>query len=100
MLVTPASSMPQGTMLPNGPQACGLTLRAKPCMVVIRATRMPMAQILRSGRPDEGGQPDAGAPVDPPTTDAERGQHVDHRLLEAAHVLERVRSVRVIVTIG
>lgn len=90
MLVTPASEMPQGTMLPNAPQACRVTLRAKPCMVVILATRMPMAQILRSPRPGAGASrgPRPVRPLDAPRVDAvgRQGQQVDDGLFEAADV--------------
>ena len=49
-------------MFPNA-SWLGSTLRAKPCIVVRLATLIPMAQILRSGRPPEAGNQTPVLPV-------------------------------------
>src|SRR5262249_60497191 len=48
--VTPASLMPQGTILSNQPRSQS-QLSANPCMVTPRDTRMPTAPTFRSGPP-------------------------------------------------
>ena len=47
-VVTPASLIPQGTIRPNHDRSQS-QFSAKPCMVVPRATRAPIAPTLRSG---------------------------------------------------
>src|SRR5690606_39099037 len=51
--VTPASEMPQGTIRSNHDRSL-LQFTANPCIVTPRATRQPIAAILRSGRPRPG----------------------------------------------
>ena len=68
--VTPASGMPHGTIEPNAPRS-GSQLRAKPCIVTPRATRMPMAATFRSGRyPEPGSSAGSQTPLRPSTRPA------------------------------
>src|SRR5882757_2326304 len=68
--VTPASVIPHGTIVENAPRSQS-QFSAKPCSVVARATRMPIAPTLRAGRPSWPGThtPDLPStlPVDNPS---------------------------------
>ena len=85
--MTPASAIPHGTKRSYQERSTS-QLSAKPCMVTPRLTRMPIAAILRSGRPVAGLQPDAAAAGDASRGDAEVAADRDQRLLEAAHVVD------------
>ena len=88
--VTPASVMPHGTMRANQDRS-GSQLRAKPCSVTPRATRMPIARDL--ARRSAVGQPHAAAALDLLGRDAEVGADVDEHAFQAAHVGDDVDRV-------
>ena len=85
--VTPASAMPHGTKRSYQPRSTS-QLRAKPCIVTPRLTRIPIAAILRSGPRSSAPQPHAAAAGDAGGGDAEVGADRDQRLLDAAYVVD------------
>ena len=85
--VTHTSVNPQG-MIRSNARRSGSTLSAKPCIVVLAATRTPIAAILRSKPVIVRCQPDARAAADSTRAQAVLGQHGDHGLFESPYVID------------
>ena len=64
---------------------------ANPCIVVARATLMPIAPTLRAGRSLVARYPHPGPPLDPAGPKAEVGTHRDQRLLKAPNEIHHVQ---------
>ena len=75
--VTPASAIPHGMNRPNHERSQS-QLTAMPCMVTPRATRMPTAPTLRSGRPPV---PGTQAPLRPSTRTARTPKSAQVRIM-------------------
>ena len=90
--VTPASEMPHGTIAENAARSQS-QLSANPCSVVARATRMPMAAILRAGRSAVGRHPHPGAALDPAGLQAQARAHLDQRFLKAPNEIHHIERL-------
>ena len=97
--VTPASSMPHGTIRSRSKEVrSGSTLRPMPCIVAPRATRTPQRAHLALHSSDRRGRlrvrcdPHAGAPLDPMGRKTSPGAHVDDGRLQRAHVLDHING--------
>ena len=79
--------MPQGTNRSYQPRSTS-QLRAKPCIVMPRLTRMPRAAILRSGPRSSARSQTPLRPGHAGGRDTEVAAHADQRLLDAAYVVD------------
>ena len=90
--VTPASAMPHGTIAENAARSQS-QFSANPCSVVARATRMPMAAILRAGRALSAGTHTPERPSTRPVCQPELGAHRDQRLLKAPNIIHDIERL-------
>ena len=85
--------MPHGTIAENAARSQS-QFSAKPCSVVARATRMPIAAILRAGRPPPAGHPHPGAAVDPAGLAGPAPAHTaDQRFLKAPNEIHHIQRL-------
>ncbi len=90
--VTPASAMPHGTIAENARRSQS-QFSAKPCSVVARDTRTPIAPTLRAGPRLVRWHPHPDRPVDPAGLQPELGAHVDQRLLKAPNEIHHIERL-------
>ena len=90
--VTPASVMPHGTIVANASRSQS-QLSAKPCSVVARATRTPMAATLRAGRPSPAGTQTPERPSTRPTCRPTSVQTLISDFLDAPNVIDHVERL-------
>ena len=91
--VTPASEMPHGTKRAYQERSTS-QLRAKPCIVTPRLTRMPRAAILRSGPFWSARSHTPLRPGHPRGLDPEVATDADQGLLHPAYVVDHLDVVR------